>query len=414
LSAQYPLTGLTFQNGTDTSLGTYYLDDIAFTGDGTTPSPTPYATPTYGPNAPAYPSATPVGTRPPGIANTFFLGVSSSPGGTSWMKETAVPWGARYQYLAGGVNTGEGWSKWNSPDGEFARLYLNESGNNGYLPVFTYYQMLHSSPRRYDESLAGYQEKFKTATTMKAYYDDFKLLMQKCGAYGKPAIVHIEPDMWAYIQMTNADPTKYPAAVASSGHPDATSLPNNIYGFAQMLVRLRDRYAPKTLLALHASTWATGIDVGRNRDPQLDIAAQANATGDFLNKLGSGFNLVFVDIADRDAAYKQLVYNDSGTWFDETDVQLPSFKQAHYWMAKINQKTGKRIVLWQAHRALAGAYRQHQEPLLQQHARPLPGQPRPVLSGRHYWQASRLADCHLWRHWHPLRPGRWQHHRPDG
>ena len=41
------------------------------------------------------------------------------------MRATA-PYGFRYQYLAGGVNTGNGWATWN-PDGAFATYYIRES-----------------------------------------------------------------------------------------------------------------------------------------------------------------------------------------------------------------------------------------------------------------------------------------------
>src|SRR4051812_35011348 len=43
---------------------------------------------------------------------TLQLGMSSSPGDAAKMKSTA-PFGFRYQYLAGGVNTGSGWATWN-------------------------------------------------------------------------------------------------------------------------------------------------------------------------------------------------------------------------------------------------------------------------------------------------------------
>ena len=47
--------------------------------------------------------------------------MADSPGGASALRRTA-PFGFRYQYLAGGVNTGQGWATWN-PDGSFVTLY---------------------------------------------------------------------------------------------------------------------------------------------------------------------------------------------------------------------------------------------------------------------------------------------------
>ena len=40
------------------------------------------------------------------------IGVTSQPGTAAALKRQA-PFGARYQYLAGGVNTGGGWATWN-------------------------------------------------------------------------------------------------------------------------------------------------------------------------------------------------------------------------------------------------------------------------------------------------------------
>lgn len=339
------LTGLVFQNGTANSQGTYFLDDIQLVGDGSKPSPTPFTIPPFGPKAPPYPTSAPAGVVPANWPNNFMLGLSNFD--PSWIKNSGVKWQARYQYLVGGVNTPDNWTTWNSPRGEFATLYLNASADAKVTPVFTYYQILQSQPRAYDESLPSYVEKFGNAATMNAYYDDFKLLMQKCQTFGKRVVVHVEPDGWAYLQQTQNDPRNYGVAVASSSHADAANLPNNAVGFAQMLVRLRNRYAPNVMLGLHASLWSSGVDIGMNRDPNLDVAAHAEQTGAWLNGLGAGWDVIFVDFADRDAAYKQLVAGNNGTWWDETNERLPSFHQAHFWLSKLNHKTGKRLVVWQ-------------------------------------------------------------------
>src|SRR5262245_50766992 len=57
------------------------------------------------------------------------LGMGSSPGQAASMKATA-PFGFRYQYLAGGANTGNGWSTWN-PNGNFVTYYVQDSVANG-------------------------------------------------------------------------------------------------------------------------------------------------------------------------------------------------------------------------------------------------------------------------------------------
>src|SRR4051794_21724202 len=54
---------------------------------------------------------------PAGWPTSLQIGRSDAPGGAASMKSQA-PFAYRYQYLAGGANTGGGWSTWN-PNGQF-------------------------------------------------------------------------------------------------------------------------------------------------------------------------------------------------------------------------------------------------------------------------------------------------------
>src|SRR3989442_1234007 len=84
-----------------------------------------------GANLPELPTGWPSGS--------LQLGMSDGPGGAAALREFA-PFGVRYQYLAGGVNTGQGWATWN-PDGSFVSNYIKESVDNQLTPVFTYYMI---------------------------------------------------------------------------------------------------------------------------------------------------------------------------------------------------------------------------------------------------------------------------------
>src|SRR4051794_10201352 len=74
------------------------------------------------------------------------LGLSSAPGGAAALRE-AAPFGYRYQYLAGGANTGVGWATWNE-NGTFVTRYVDESAKAGITPVFSYFQIRGSLPGR--------------------------------------------------------------------------------------------------------------------------------------------------------------------------------------------------------------------------------------------------------------------------
>src|SRR5579885_1032934 len=88
----------------------------------------------------------PAGSPPAALPGHELLGLANDPSDLNWMTGSGAPWDARYQYLSGGVNTGSGWSTWNSPPGAFALWYMQNSGAHRYLPVFSYYQLLQSGP----------------------------------------------------------------------------------------------------------------------------------------------------------------------------------------------------------------------------------------------------------------------------
>jgi hypothetical protein len=275
---------------------------------------------------------------PPGIPHRLGIGLMNSPAQLDWMTSSGIPWDYRYQYLTGGVNTGSGWADWNNPYGAFVDGYLNDSGNNGYIPVLTYYQIVPSAPDPWSEDV---MLKLQNSSTMNAYFADWTLLMQKAGAYGRPVIVHVEPDMWAYIQRsygTNASAA--PVSVASSGFADAAGFPDNASGFARALVHIRDRYARNVALGFHVSAWATGVDLTLNN---ADPYAVADGVFAFYRSLNAPFDLFFFDPSDRDAGYYQVQRGDGGAhWWDEDD-----FRRFRDFIGRIVDHTGKKAVLWQ-------------------------------------------------------------------
>ncbi|HMA32965.1 MAG TPA: S-layer homology domain-containing protein [Chloroflexia bacterium] len=319
---------------------------------------TPVRTPSSHPGA-AMPLA-PAGSIPAGLPRNFWLGVSNQPTDLSWMTGSGAAWDARYQYLAGGVNTGQGWATWNTPAGQFATYYMDASAGAGYLPVFTYYQLLQSNPASGNDEASKDFNNLNTPATMAAYYADFQLLLSKAAAFGRPVLVHVEPDFWGYMEQrvsggSNSAAT-IPAAVASSGYTAVAGYPNTVQGFAQALLHLRDATAPNVILAIHASAWGTGRDIGLDPDPTLDATAVGQSTGQFLLTAGitgnpagtSSWDLVFGDPSDRDAAYYQIVIGDGGAhWWDLTNTTLPNYDRYRTYIAALNQTTVRRIVLWQ-------------------------------------------------------------------
>ena len=128
----------------------------------------------------------------------------------------------RYQYLAGGVNTGNGWATWN-PGGSFVSNYAAESVDAGVVPVFSYYMVRQSLPGANQGEAEGVRANLGTEATTRALFDDLELLFRRAHGSGAPlSVLHFEPDLWGFIQQESRDDNAatFPVPVASSGHPD--------------------------------------------------------------------------------------------------------------------------------------------------------------------------------------------------
>ena len=289
------------------------------------------------------PSARAQAPLPAGWPARIELGMGDAPGGAAGMKATA-PFAFRYQYLAGGVNTGWGWATWNT-NGDFARYYIEDSVNNGIIPVFTYYMMFQSLPGGGSESDANFANLNNTAT-MTSYYNDLKLFFQKAGAFtGKTVVLHVEPDLWGYMQHRSGgdNAATVPARVADTGLTELAGLPNTVSGFARAVVKLRDTYAPNVVLGYHISVWGTGNDIVLSNPPDSTVDALAGRAAAFYQSLGASFDIAFAEFSDRDAGFYQYEYGDNGAhWWDAED-----FRRNARFLRGFSIAANRRIVMWQ-------------------------------------------------------------------
>jgi hypothetical protein len=291
--------------------------------------------------------ASPVAAQAPlpaGWPNRLELGMGDTPGGAAFMKTTA-PFAFRYQYLAGGANTGGGWATWSEFPGDFARFYIQDSVNNGIIPVFSYYMLLQSLPGGATDADAVFTN-LNTTTTMTAYYNDLKLFFQKAATFpGQKVVLHVEPDFWGYMQQraTGDNATSVTAKVSETGLSDLAGLPSNLSGFARAIVKLRDTYGPNVILAYHLSVWGTGTDIALANPPDGTVDALAGRAAAFFNSLAASFDITFAEFSDRDAGFYQHVYNDGGAhWWDAED-----YRRSARFLKSVSTATAKRLVMWQ-------------------------------------------------------------------
>ena len=328
--------------------------------------------------APRAPS--PAAAGPSGVLRPHFaFGLAAQPDATGlegWVPQSGIPFDYLYQYLAGGVNTGGGWQSWN-PGGTFPITYARRASALGAVPVFSYYQIQHSrGPCDGCGEAARDLANLDDPTTMAAYFDDFATLMRRLGpqshdgvpGFGGPTIVHVEPDLAGFALQglldrprchghctgSGSDPSQLRAAVASTGRAELAGLEDSFRGFNLALLRLRDLYAPNVALAFHISNWAALRDIGSERDPAIDPVALGRTVADFAARSGvtdsgpglSTYDLLFNDVADRDAGYYKYVLGEDRFW-DRLNASPLSFHRWERYLATITGATGKPAFVWQ-------------------------------------------------------------------
>ncbi|NPC69950.1 hypothetical protein HPP05_09350 [Corallococcus exiguus] len=288
------------------------------------------------------------GPVPPAFQNRLMVGLFEE-AGQNWMRDSNVPWDARYRYFTKGWADNWGYG---ARDGSWAASFLTESKAQGYVPVVTYYQLFGEPGGGEQETLA----KLKNASTMRSYFEDVKLLLQRAKAFGSPVILHVEPDAVGFLQFQTASNPNAPAAIASSGMPELAGLPNTVAGWSLAFLQLRKAVgANNVVLGLHISAWASGKDIAFNSltDP---LQPEVDKVVNFLKPLGLGTNVtgatydvVVGDPLDRDADFYRLTQGADHTWdmSDAASLTSRSYNRYAEWLRLWNQTSGKRWMLWQ-------------------------------------------------------------------
>jgi len=259
---------------------------------------------------------------PAGWPQHLALGAADSPGDAQALRAHA-PVDMRYQYLSGGVNTGHGWATWN-PGGSFVSMYVRESFAARMIPVFSYYQLLQSAPSVGSSEQARDLSNLRNPATMRAYWADYQLLLRRVNAAAprRLVIIHVEPDLWGYLEQAGA------AGLARS--------------FAQRLIALRNRLAPHVLLAWHLSVWGTKEDPTYSKPSLAHMDRLAAISAAFYESLRAHFDLVFNDVTDRDAGFYQDIEGNPNTWWGPAD-----FIRHDRYIAGFTHRTHTAVVLWQ-------------------------------------------------------------------
>jgi hypothetical protein len=232
------------------------------------------------------------------------------------------------QYLVGAGN-GD-WTTWNSPSGAYVGVVASSAQQVGAIPMYTLYQMATNG----DGNLADLND----STFMTRYWSNIKLLYQQIAAYGKPAIVNLEPDFWGYAeQQSNQNPTTLTTLVTIN--PDCASLSNDIVGLAGCLVKMARQYAPKAYVGFPISDW------GGNGTAQVVT---------FMSTVGAQkADFIVVMTLDRDAGCfevtplpSECARGGTGYYWDETNQTSPTFSEHLAKVQQYHSGLGNLPVIW--------------------------------------------------------------------
>lgn len=236
-----------------------------------------------------------------------------------------------YMYLSGLE-----WRSWSSPDGAYVTNYANAAKSRGVVPMFTLYQ----AAAKGEGNLGA----FNDAGFMTGYWGGVRVMFDRLGAFGSPAIVHVEPDFWGYAQQKGGDdPSKVPVKVGSLV-PECAGEPETVAGFGKCIMELARTLSPNVVVGLSASTFGA-YDGGGKPDPAR-VAAYLKKVG------GDESDIVVVETLDRDAGCFEQAADPKcqrgGTFYwDESNQKQPSFHEHLAWAKAIHLGVGKPLLWWQ-------------------------------------------------------------------
>ena len=288
----------------------------------------------------------------------FSLGATAP---IEWFNETrqqnGAKWHFRQAYFSGGADWDgikaswdsvflHNWNKWVNPDkrkGVWAEKFVKDSVENGFIPWITMYNIAQSNPADYKPGPAqATPVNMANAKTMKAYWEQIKLIMQIADKYKPhPVVIHVEPDEWGHMLLagsTKMDPMTVDVKVGSTGMPEVSGLEDNLRGYSHAFLKLRALYAPmNVILITNPSAW-----------DQKGSMTAANWIRVFKQTDVIKWDAAVLETADRDIgcvpgggeAPPYAKVDTTGGHFTDLDEQLR-------WIAEFTKETRLPVYFWQ-------------------------------------------------------------------
>ena len=268
--------------------------------------------------------------------------MADSPGGAAAMRATA-PFGFRYQYLAGGANTGGGWATWNT-NGDFPSSTSRIQSRTGSCRSSLYYMLAAvvaaggggesdgiSQPEQHSDDDGVLQR--PEAVLPEGRGVSFAEGGPPCGA-GLLGLHGAARD--------GDDARRYGEGVRD-GALRARGAPEQRLGICTRGDQTARYLRANVFLGYHISVWGTGTDIALSNPSDATVDQLAGRAATFYKSLAANFDVAFAEFSDRDSGFYQFVYGDGGhSWWDAED-----FRRNVRFLSGFSASTGKRIVMWQ-------------------------------------------------------------------
>ena len=147
-----------------------------------------------------------------------------------------------------------------------------------------------------------------------------------------PVVVQLEPDEWGHMLIpAGMDPAKVDVKIGSCGMEELKGLPDNLFGYAAALEKLRDTYAPKNvLLGCNPSGW--------------DWKGSMTGTkfGHIMKQVCPNWELAVFETGDRDKGMqgKAPPYGNQVSICENFDNHIR-------WIEEFHAASGMPVVVWQ-------------------------------------------------------------------
>jgi hypothetical protein len=301
------------------------------------------------------PGCTAKGAIPTAFPARMLVGIGSATPDDTWAQQSGTKWDVQWVYLSGqgGNNWYNGYG--GSPaDGSYIDGFFHTIDGHGFIPGIHLYNIGFN----HSGGDAGILTEVQDSTWTKEYFTEFKALMHRAKAFGKPVVIVLEGDSFGFLEnLTNNSPTVI-AAVASTGMPDLAGLPNTVAGFGMAYLAIRkSEGAYNVAMGPDTPYYAAQGDLMNfpptdmeNLQPHVDF--QWKFFGSFIGANMTGDRFDFT--ASCPSASDCAAYTDGRPCWDPSDtasVNAPSINRYVQWLHLFNQTSG---VHWMLHQVALG------------------------------------------------------------